>query len=78
MIFYSAITKMLLILEDVDEHFTTISLDELVNDSATEIELPVELARKFHSQGRIKSVSYIYNNVEALFPNSLPGEENDK
>lgn len=61
-----------------DEHFTTISSGEIANDLIFQmsIEVPLELAYKFSQQGTVTVVSYLYYNVEALFPDGLPGEEN--
>ena len=61
-----------------DEHFTTISSSKLVDDSASQmsIEVPLELFRNLKKQEMVNIVSYLYYNVEELFPSGLPGEEN--
>ena len=61
-----------------DEHFTTISSSKLVNDSVSQIsiEVPLELFRNPKKQGMVNIVSYLYYNVEELFPSGRPGEEN--
>ena len=62
-----------------DEHFTTISSSKLVDDSVSQmsIEVPLELFRNLKKQEMVNIiVSYLYYNVEELFPSGLPGEEN--
>ena len=65
--------------EDDNEHFTAINLGEFVNDSVSpmSVEVPLEVARKFSQHGKITVVSYLYYNVEELFPNGLAGEEKE-
>ena len=77
---YLAVTKRLLKLDDADKrgYFTTINSKELFGDSvpAMSIKIPLELFKKFMKLGAINAVSYLYYNVEELFPSGFPGEEN--
>ena len=61
-----------------DEHFTTINSSKLVDSSVSElsIEVPMELFRNLKQQGVVNVVSFLYYNVEELFPNGLPSGEN--
>jgi hypothetical protein len=58
---------------------TTITSEGLVDDSVPRmsIDIPTELALLFkNSLSNVRAASFLYHNVEDLFPSSLPGREN--
>ena len=66
---------------------STINSDDFVDAghedlSGMSLQVPSELVGMFagersgNMEGSVRAVSFLYFNVESLFPNGLPGEEN--
>ena len=78
----SAVVRIKLVTQPVDgQYLTTISSDGVRNDEAfpeMSIQIPSELieiiTNSDGNDGVVRAVSYLYYNVEGLFPNGLPGE----
>ena len=67
----------LVTLPENGQYFTTISSEGVRNDEAfpeMSIQIPSELIEMFVDSGVVRAVSYLYYNVEGLFPSCLPGE----
>lgn len=76
--FYCAVVATKELQEEAVEeyHIPVIELEGLGNKMA--INLPLELAQEFaNDTGTVRAVSFLYYNVESLFPSGLQGEENE-
>ena len=61
-----------------EEPTTTISSEDFGIEEVMSIQVPSELIEMFAdsdgNDGVVRAVSYLYYNVEGLFPSGLPGE----
>lgn len=74
-------TQLLAPANEGETYITTISSEEFITEELLpkmSIQIPSELIELFADRdgndGVVRAVSYLYYNVEGLFPSGLPGE----
>ena len=72
------VSKTIEVRVDAEDYMTTISSEGNTHQQNVhmEIKIPKELLLSVTDGGTIRAVSFLYSNLEHLFPSGLPGEEN--